>query len=161
EATAEAHPDATAVEFEGRTATYKELHAKSNQLARFLRSRGVEREGLVGVCMERSLEMVVALLGILKSGGAYVPLDPSFGQSRIQYVLNEAQAKVLVTQESLRDFVPASSAEILCLDSGWDRIATESDALVPSEVGPSNLAYVIYTSGSTGKPKGVQIEHRS
>src|SRR5215813_4429037 len=161
EAAAQEHAHSTAVECEGRALTYAELHARANQLARILRKHGVERELLVGVCMERSLEMVVALLGILKSGAAYVPLDPSFGQGRIQYVLDEARVKVLITQKSLRSFIPPSGAHIVCLESSWDAIAGESDTPVPSEVGPSNLAYVIYTSGSTGKPKGVQLEHRS
>ena len=161
EAAAEEHARSIAVEFEGRTLTYAELHARANQLARVLRRHGVEREVLVGVCMERSLEMEIALLGILKAGGAYLPLDVSFGTGRIQYVLEEAGAKVLITQESLLNLMPRTQAEILCLEPSWKLIRDESDEPVPSEVGPSNLAYVIYTSGSTGKPKGVQIEHRS
>ena len=161
EAAAQEHPESIAVEFEGRTLTYAELHARANQLARVLRKCGVQREVLVGVCMERSLEMEVALLGILKAGGAYVPLDSSFGPGRIQYVLDEARVKVLLTQKSLQSSLPPTSAQILCLESSWDLIANESDQPIPSEVGPSNLAYVIYTSGSTGKPKGVQIQHRS
>jgi len=158
---AQEHAQSIAVEFEGRSLTYAELHARANQLARALRKHGVQRETLVAVCMERSLEMVVALLGILKSGAAYVPLDSSFGQGRIQYVLDEIHAKVLITQKSLRSFVPKSSADTLCLESSFDAIAGESTESVPSDTGPSNLAYVIYTSGSTGKPKGVQVEHKS
>ncbi len=161
EAVASEHANSIAVEFEGRALTYAELHARANQLARVLRRHGVQREVLVGVCMERSLEMEIALLGILKAGGAYLPLDVSFGAGRIQYVLEESRAKVLITQESLLNLMPRTQAEILCLDPSWDLIRDESDEPVPSEVGPSNLAYVIYTSGSTGKPKGVQIEHRS
>jgi amino acid adenylation domain-containing protein len=161
EAVAQEHAHSIAVEFEGRSLTYAELHARANQLARTLRRHGVQREVLVGVCMERSLEMEIALLGVLKAGGAYLPLDVSFGPGRIQYVLEEAGAKVLITQESLLNLMPRTQAEILCLESSWNLIADESDEPVPSEVGPSNLAYVIYTSGSTGKPKGVQIEHRS
>lgn len=161
EAVAQEHANSIAVEFEGRSLTYAELHARANQLARVLRRQGVQREVLVGVCMERSLEMEIALLGILKAGGAYLPLDVSFGTGRIQYVLEESGAKVLITQESLLNLMPRTQAEILCLDPSWDLIRDESDEPVPSEVGPSNLAYVIYTSGSTGKPKGVQIEHRN
>jgi amino acid adenylation domain-containing protein len=161
EIAAQEHPESTAVEFDGRSLTYAELHARANQLARVLRKHGVQREVLVGVCMERSLEMEVALLGILKAGGAYLPLDASFGPGRIRYVLDEARVKVLITQKSLRSVMPPSEAQILCLEPSWDLIADESDQPVPSEVGPSNLAYVIYTSGSTGKPKGVQLEHRS
>src|SRR5437764_2639291 len=111
--------------------------------------------------MERSLEIEVAILGILKAGAAYVPLDASFGPGRIQHVLDEARVKVLITHKSLRSLLPPTNAQVLCLESSWELIANESDQPVPSEVGPSNLAYVIYTSGSTGKPKGVQIEHRS
>ena len=161
EAAAQEHAQSIAVEFEGRTLTYAELHARANQLAHILRKYRVQREVLVGMCMERSLELIVALLGIMKSGGAYLPLDPSFGQARIQYVLDEARAKVLITQKSLRSFLPATDAEIVCLERSWDALSGESTDPVPSEVGPSNLAYAIYTSGSTGKPKGVQIEHRS
>jgi len=113
------------------------------------------------VSIERSLELVVALLGILKAGGAYVPLDPSFGKGRIQYVLDEARVRVLITQESLRNSLPPTSADIVCLDSSWTALSGQSDQPVAAEVSPSNLAYVIYTSGSTGKPKGVQLEHRS
>ncbi len=161
EITAQEHSQSIAVEFNGRSLTYAELHARANQLARVLRKHGVEPEVLVGVCMERSLEMEIALLAILKAGGAYVPLDASFGPGRIQYVLDEARVKVLITHKSLRSLLPPTSAQVLCLEPSWDLIANESDQPVPSEVGPSNLAYVIYTSGSTGKPKGVQIEHRS
>lgn len=161
EAALEESPLSTAVEFQDQRLTYAELHARANQLARALQKRGVGREVLVGVCMHRSLEMVVALLAILKSGGAYVPLDPSFGNARIQYILDEARVRVLLTQEALRTFVTATSAEILCIDSSWKSIREESDATVASDVQPDNLAYVIYTSGSTGKPKGVQLEHRS
>lgn len=161
EAVAQEHANSIAVEFEGRSLTYAELHARANQLARVLRRQGVQREVLVGVCMERSLEMEIALLGILKAGGAYLPLDVSFGTGRIRYVLEESGAKVLITQESLLNLMPRTQAEILCLDPSWDLIRDENDEPLPSEVGPSNLAYVIYTSGSTGKPKGVQIEHRN
>lgn len=160
-ATAREHPLATAVEFQGRSLTYAELHSRANQLAQLLRKRGVQREVLVGLCLERSLEMVVALLGILKAGGAYVPLDPSYGSGRIGYVLDEARVKVLLTQESLRNSLPPTTADVICLDPSWESIAGESDHPVSVEVSPQNLAYVIYTSGSTGKPKGVQLEHRS
>lgn len=161
EITAQEHPQSIAVQFNERSLTYAELHARANQLARVLRKHGVEREVLVGVSMERSLEMEIALLAILKAGGAYVPLDASFGPGRIQYVLDEARVKVLITHKSLRSLLPSTAAQVLCLEPSWDLIANEIDQPVPSEIGPSNLAYVIYTSGSTGKPKGVQIEHRS
>jgi amino acid adenylation domain-containing protein len=154
-------PAATAVEFEGRSLTYKELDARANQLANFLRKHGVGREVLVGLCVERSLEMVVALLGILKAGGAYVPLDPAYPADRIKYVLEDARVKVLITQEQLLPTLPSTSAAIICLDPEWKAIKGESEQEIPTDVSSEDLAYVIYTSGSTGKPKGVQLEHRS
>jgi amino acid adenylation domain-containing protein len=153
-------PDAIAVQFENQSLTFAELHARANQLAHALRRRGVKPEVLVGVCIERSLDMVVALLAILKAGGAYVPLDPAYPADRIKYVLDDARVKVLLTQNSLFKFLPHTSAEALCIDH-WKPFAGESTNAVSSAVTSSNLAYVIYTSGSTGKPKGVQLEHRS
>jgi amino acid adenylation domain-containing protein len=161
EAQAQQTPQATAVEFEGRSLSYGELDLRANQLAHLLRKRGVEREVLVGLCVERSLEMVVALLGILKAGGAYVPLDPAYPRDRIKYVLDDARVKVLITQEPLRKSLPTTSSEVVCLDPAWKMLAKEKTESVAANVGPQNLAYVIYTSGSTGKPKGVQLEHRS
>jgi amino acid adenylation domain-containing protein len=137
------------------------MELRSNQLARFLQEKGVGAEVLVGLCVERSLEMVVGLLGILKAGGAYVPLDPSYPSDRVKYVLEDAHVRLLLTQEALRSSVPATSAEVICLDTDWARIAREDGGPVTSDARPGNLAYVIYTSGSTGKPKGVQLEHRS
>lgn len=154
-------PRATAVEFEGRSLSYGELDALANQFARLLRGRGVGREMLVGVCLERSLEMVVALLGILKAGAAYVPLDPAYPPERIKYVLEDARVKVLVTQASLARSLQSNSATIICLDPEWKCLANQSTAKLSAEATPENLAYVIYTSGSTGKPKGVQLEHRT
>jgi amino acid adenylation domain-containing protein len=150
-----------AVEFEGTSVTYAELHRRANQLARVLRANGVGREVLVGICLERSLEMAVALLGVLKAGGAYVPLDPSYGAGRIQYVLDEARVKVLITQQPLLQSLPPTSAKVLCIDTEHGLLEAESGDPIAIEVAPHNLAYVIYTSGSTGKPKGVQLEHRS
>ena len=153
--------EAIAMEFQGRSLTYAELDARSNQLAHFLRHRGVREEQLVGVCMERSLEMVVALLGILKAGGAYVPLDPAYPSDRIQYVLDDARVKLLLTQDSMLVSLPPTAAEVICLDPEWRVFEQEDSGPVAAEVTPENLAYVIYTSGSTGRPKGVQLEHRS
>jgi amino acid adenylation domain-containing protein len=150
-----------AVECDGASLTYAELHQRSNQLARFLQRRGVGAEVLVGLCVDRSLEMLVGLLGILKAGGAYVPLDPSYPSERVKYVLEDAHVRVLLTQERLRSGLPETSAELICLDADWPSISQEDGGAVNAEVGPENLAYVIYTSGSTGKPKGVQLEHRS
>ncbi|PYX07512.1 MAG: amino acid adenylation protein [Acidobacteria bacterium] len=161
EAQVQRTPTATAVEFEGRSLSYAELDARANQLGNLLRKRGVEREVLVGVCIERSLEMVVALLGILKAGGAYVPLDPAYPSERIKYVLEDAHVKVLVTQQSILKSLPVTAAEIICLDPESKELADEKRESAAAEVCPADLAYVIYTSGSTGKPKGVQVEHRS
>ena len=154
-------PKSIAIEFQGRTLDYAELDSRSNQLAHFLRKRGVRTESLVGVCMERSLEMVPALMGILKAGGAYVPLDPAYPSDRIKYVLDDAHINLLLTQDSLLESLPPTSAEIVCLDPDWRALQHEVSGPATSEVKPENLAYVIYTSGSTGRPKGVQLEHRS
>lgn len=148
-----------AVEFQGQKLSYEELDRRSNQLAHLLRKKGVKADVLVGLCVERSAEMLVALLGILKAGGAYVPLDPAYPADRIQYVLSDANAKVLITESRLLPSLPKLSAEVLCLDRLT--LERESSRAVNTEVRPENLAYVIYTSGSTGKPKGVQLEHRS
>ena len=161
EAQAKRSPQAIAVEFAGRSLTYAELHCRANQLAHLLRKHGVQPEVLVAIYMERSLEMVVALLGILKAGGAYVPLDPSHGRDRVQYILDEAQPKALITHDSLLKSLPSTSADVICLDSAWRSLKGENTDPVASDVSASNRAYVIYTSGSTGRPKGVQIEHRS
>ncbi|MGA7442672.1 MAG: amino acid adenylation domain-containing protein, partial [Candidatus Sulfotelmatobacter sp.] len=161
EAQARQTPDSIAVEFNGHSLTYAELDSRSNQLAHFLRHHRIEQDVLVGLCVERSLEMVIALLGILKAGGAYVPLDPAYPTDRIRHVLDDAHVKVLLTQESLLPALPTTAAQVICLDPSWKFLANHNSEPVAAEVGPENLAYVIYTSGSTGKPKGVQIEHRS
>ena len=154
-------PESIAVEFQGQSLTYAQLDARSNQLARVLRHRGVLAEQLVGVCLERSLEMVVALLGILKAGGAYVPLDPAYPSERIKYVLDDAHVTLLLTHEPMVASLPATAAEVICLEPEWRAFQDEDSGPIATEVKPENLAYVIYTSGSTGRPKGVQLEHRS
>ncbi len=153
--------DAIAVVYENEQLTYRELNARSNQLAHYLRRLGVGPEVLVGICVERSLEMVVGLLGILKAGGAYVPLDPTYPKERLEFMLEDAQSPVLLTQERLIERVPKHGALIVCLDKDWVSISIESNANPARGVTANNLAYVIYTSGSTGKPKGVMICHRS
>nr|HET6903405.1 amino acid adenylation domain-containing protein [Ktedonobacteraceae bacterium] len=153
-------PDAHALAFENMHLTYRELNTKANQLAHFLQQMGVGPEVLVGLYMERSLEMMVALLGILKAGGAYVPLDPTFPTERLGFMLADAQVSVLVTQQSLVPGLPEHNAHIICMDTDWNDIARMSKANASSEVKGENAVYVIYTSGSTGKPKGVTIEHR-
>ncbi|MUG92160.1 amino acid adenylation domain-containing protein [Scytonema sp. UIC 10036] len=161
EAQQQQSPDAIAAVFADEQLTYHELNARANQLARHLQTLGVGPEVLVGVCMERSLEMLVALLGILKAGGAYVPLDPAYPQERLAFMLEDAQVCVLLTQECLSKSFTAHKARIICIDTDWERIGQEQGENLINEVIPENLAYVIYTSGSTGTPKGVLISHNS
>jgi len=154
-------PDAVAVVFEGEQLTYKELNQRANQLAHHLQHLGVGPEVLVGICVERSLEMIVGLLGILKAGGAYMPLDPVYPQMRLAFMLSDAEIGVVLTQERLLDKLPSHKAQVVCLDSNWQDIAQESQENPCFGAVGENLAYVIYTSGSTGKPKGVMIDHRN
>ncbi|MEH2308019.1 non-ribosomal peptide synthetase [Nostoc sp.] len=153
-------PDAIAVSFEEQHLTYRELNHRANQLAHYLQSLGVKPEVLVGICVERSLEMVIGILGILKAGGAYVPLDPSYPQERLALILNDVKPLVLLTQKHLVTELPTSAAQVVCLDE-WDLYAQESQENPSSSVTAENLAYVIYTSGSTGTPKGVLISHQA
>ncbi|MEJ0096570.1 MAG: amino acid adenylation domain-containing protein [Methylocella sp.] len=154
-------PDAVAVAFEGRELTYGELNARSNQLAHYLRQCGVGPEVLVGLCVERSLEMVVGLLGVLKAGGAYVPLDPSYPPERLAYMLDDAKLGVLVTQAHLVEALPAYVGACVCVDADGRAIATMPTHAPRSEASGQHLAYVTYTSGSTGRPKGVMTRHAS
>jgi amino acid adenylation domain-containing protein/thioester reductase-like protein len=154
-------PDAVAVVFNDQQLTYGELNARSNQFAHYLQSLGVKPEVLVGVYLERSAAVFVALLGILKAGGAYVPLDPAFPAERIALMLEDAQAPILVSQHSLEDGLPTHSAQCIAIDRDWDIIATYPSTDIEVTVSPKDLAYIIYTSGSTGRPKGVQISHDS
>ncbi len=153
--------DRVAVAFEEQKLTYAELNRRANQLARYLRERGVGPDVLVGLCVERSLDMVVGLLGILKAGGAYVPLDPAYPKDRIAYIMEDASAPVLITQERLLPGLPDQQAEVVLIDAQWSSIASRSGEDLECVSQARNLAYVIYTSGSTGQPKGVQLEHRS
>ena len=152
-------PEAVAVVFENQQLTYRELNARSNQLAHYLRDLGVGPEMLVGICLERSLEMVVGLLGILKAGGAYVPLDPEYPAERLTFLLRDSAAPVLLTQKRLLPSLPDCPACVLCLDADALTFADMSDANPPPLATPDDLAYVIYTSGSTGVPKGVLVSH--
>ncbi len=158
-------PDNLALVFGDRQMSYATLNAKANQLARHLQKLGVGSETIVGLCLERSLEMVVGILGILKAGGAYVPLDPTYPKERLAFMLAETQAAVLLTQERVREHLPElaaeHSAQVIAIDADWETIAQESEENLTSEATAENLAYVIYTSGSMGKPKGVMIGHRS
>ncbi|MEC4813297.1 MAG: amino acid adenylation domain-containing protein [Scytonema sp. PMC 1069.18] len=152
-------PDAIALVFEDHRLTYQQLNSRANQLAHYLRTLGVGSEVLVGICVERSLDMVVGLLGILKAGGAYVPLDPSYPKERSAFMLQNSQPLVLLTQESLISELPEHTAQVVCFDKDWHSIAQHSEENLHLTTTPDNLAYVIYTSGSTGKPKGVQVTH--
>lgn len=154
-------PEAVALVDRERRLTYGELNNRANQVARYLQQRGVGLETLVGVCVERSAEMVIALLGILKAGGAYVPLDSSYPQQRLRFMLEDSEASVVVTQSKLAKLLSLSDAQVICLDQEWNNIDRESEEDLGNPGPPSTVAYVIYTSGSTGRPKGVAIEHRS
>jgi natural product biosynthesis luciferase-like monooxygenase protein len=161
EAQAEKTPEADAIVFEGIRLSYRELNRRANQVAHHLRRLGVGADVLVGVCVERSWEMMVGLLGILKAGGAYVPLDPTYPKERLAMMLEDAQAPVLLTQNSLARSFGGNETRIVCLDADWDAIAREGQQNPDCRMTSDDLAYVIYTSGSTGKPKGVMIPHRS
>ncbi|MGQ0593714.1 MAG: amino acid adenylation domain-containing protein [Gammaproteobacteria bacterium] len=158
EAQVERTPEAVAVVYEDQALTYAELNAKANQLAHFLRNLGVGPDVLVGICVERSLETVIGILGILKAGGAYVPIDPSYPKERIAFMVEDARPEVILTQASLRELLP-DHAEAFCLDSKWEEIAQSSTNNPIASALPDNRAYVIYTSGSTGRAKGVDIPH--
>ena len=161
EAQVEQTPDAVAVIFKDEQLTYRELNAKANQLAHHLQALGVKPETLVAICIERSLEMIVGLLGILKAGGAYVPLDAAYPSERLDFMLEDSAVPVLLTQQRLVDRLAQHEAQVVCLDTQWEAIAQHSEENTACGVNAENLAYVIYTSGSTGKPKGVTIQHRS
>jgi aspartate racemase len=153
--------DRIAVVFEDRQLTYGELNAKANQLARYLQSLGVEKEVLVGICADRSLEMVVGLLAILKAGGAFLALDPTYPQDRIAYMLEDARVSILLTQSQLLETLPQNQARLVVLDRDRDLIARQSSENIECATTSENLSYAIYTSGSTGKPKGVMITHNN
>ena len=152
-------PEAVAVSYGEEELSYGELNARGNRLAHHLRRHGVGLEVPVGICMERSVEMVVGLLGILKAGGAYVPLDPSYPKERLAFMLEDSRVPVLLTQERMLEALPEHGARVLCLDRDWGNVAAESDANPASGAGGQSLAYVIYTSGSTGIPKGAAVPH--
>jgi len=152
-------PDAVAVVWGDQALTYAALNRRANQLAHHLRRLGVGPDGLVAVCLERTGDLVAALLGILKAGGAYLPLDPAYPTDRLAFMLADAQPRVVLTQTALRARLPASAAAVVCLDTA--PLAAEAPTDPPPLATATNLAYVLYTSGSTGVPKGVAIEHRS
>jgi amino acid adenylation domain-containing protein len=176
EAQVERTPEAVAVVFEEEQLTYRELNARANQLAHYLGKLGVGPETLVGICLERSLETVIGILGVLKAGGAYLPLDPTYPKDGLVFMLQDSKSPVLMTEqrmleklfEDTRSGSIVSEAEgldrklkIVCLDRDWELIAFESNESPLNRTTPENLAYVIYTSGSTGTPKGVSITHQN
>ncbi|HEX7332371.1 MAG TPA: amino acid adenylation domain-containing protein [Pyrinomonadaceae bacterium] len=157
-AQAERTPNAIALKFDKQVVSYRELNHRATQLAHHLRTLGVGPDVLVSIFMERSVEMVVALLAVLKAGGAYVPIDPAYPPERVAFILEDTAAPVLLTQTSLLSVLPPHSAGVVCLDQLREEIITEP---LTANVSPDNLAYIIYTSGSTGKPKGVMVTHRN
>ncbi|MEW6735925.1 MAG: amino acid adenylation domain-containing protein, partial [Acidobacteriota bacterium] len=154
-------PDNLAVAFREQELSYRELNSRANQLAHLLCDAGVRRETLVGVCLERSIEMVIGLIAILKTGSAYVPLDPSYPRERLAFMLADTKVPLLLTKQRFIDILPTSTAQVICLDSDWEMAAEKCEFNINTEVTTDNLAYVIYTSGSTGKPKGVMISHQA
>ena len=152
-------PEAAAVLYEDTSLTYSELDRRANQLANYLRKRGTGPETLIGICIERSLEMVIGLLAILKSGAAYVPLDPGYPAERLSYMLSDSGVRIVVTQNRFREIFSSSDGELICLDENWAEISCEDERSLKNTSSPQNLAYVIYTSGSTGKPKGAMNTH--
>jgi amino acid adenylation domain-containing protein len=161
ESQVELSPHAPALIFDEQQITYHQLNGKANQLAHHLRDLGVGPEKIVAVCMERSIEMVVGLLGILKAGAAYLPLDPTYPKERLTFMLNDARAAVVLTQTNLKDVLPELETALVCLDADWPHIARHSEQNPITSVYSQNLAYLVYTSGSTGEPKGVQVQHGS
>lgn len=154
-------PNATAVAFASRELSYRELDLRSNRLAHHLRGKGVGPGVRVGLCVNRSVEMVVALLGILKAGGAYVPLDPAYPHERLALMSEDAAIVVLVTESGPRDALGLHAPHVVCLDLDAAAIAAEPGDPVPNSTTPEDIAYTLYTSGSTGKPKGVMVRHRN
>jgi amino acid adenylation domain-containing protein len=154
-------PAAVALVFEDQHLTYRELNSRANQLARYLEKSGIGPDVLVGIYLERSLELVVALLAVLKAGGAYVPLDSSYPQERLLYMLKDSDARILLTSEKLSEQLREYEGQLVCLDQATLRISCESTTNLSNEADVNHLAYVIYTSGSTGNPKGVMIPHRA
>ncbi len=154
-------PDAPAVLFRESQLSYSQLNSQANQLARYLEQAGVKAGDRVGICLNRSLDLVVALVATLKTGAAYLPLDPTYPAERVKYVLSDAQVPVVVTQECLRERVAECGARIVVMDAEAERIRREDDSGLDRAVPSEAVAYMIYTSGSTGKPKGVMVSHRN
>ncbi|PGA79207.1 non-ribosomal peptide synthetase, partial [Bacillus pseudomycoides] len=155
------YPDAIAVTYEGEHISYSELNYKANQLAHYLKRFGVGPDVLVGIHMERSVDMIIGLLGILKAGGAYVPLDTTYPKERLAFMLEDSKVPILLTQERLVEGLPEHTSKIVSIDTDWINISKESSRNLDVNTTPENLAYIIYTSGSTGRPKGVCVPHKA
>ena len=154
-------PNSVAVEFGSAQLTYLQLHQRANRLAHFLRAKGVGPDVLVGICMERSVDIVVAMLAILKAGGVYVPLDATYPNERLSFIAGDAPTSICLTQAKLRSKLSGVIDNLFYLDEEWERVAQESDANPACTVTPDNLAYIVFTSGSTGRPKGIAMRHES
>ncbi|MCD6569379.1 MAG: amino acid adenylation domain-containing protein, partial [Deltaproteobacteria bacterium] len=154
-------PDKVAVSFDDNSLTYRELNEKANQLAHYLRKKGVGKETMIGLMLERSLDMIIGILGIQKAGGAYIPMDPEYPRPRLEYMLEDTKAPVLVTQSALLNRLSNRPSSTVVLDTDWDKISREPKDNLPPLSTQKNLSHIIYTSGSTGTPKGVMIEHKN
>jgi amino acid adenylation domain-containing protein len=154
-------PDVAALQFAGETLSYRELNGRANVLANYLRARDVGPDAIVGISIERSFDMAIAVLAVLKAGAAYLPLDPSYPKERLQFMLQDSRATILLTQKKLQTLFPGVTTPVLCLDENWASGATLSSSNLRNLTAPENLSYLIYTSGSTGKPKGVAMIHRA
>ncbi|BAY60049.1 amino acid adenylation [Calothrix brevissima NIES-22] len=159
EAQVEKAPNAIAVIFQDQQLTYQQLNQQANQLAHYLQASGIKSEVRVGIYLERSLEMAIGVLGVLKAGATYVPLDHTYPKERIAFMVADAEVQILLTQQSLVTSLPEQPASVICLDTDWEIINQQSTEKPTAAVNPGNLAYIIYTSGSTGQPKGVMIPH--
>jgi amino acid adenylation domain-containing protein len=155
----ERSPDQIAIINAGQTISYRELNAKANKVAHYLRAAGAGPESMVGICTQRSFQTVVAILGVLKAGAAYVPLDPAYPKERLSFMLEDACMGVLLSEQAIADRLPAHSAKVICLDTDWEAINQQSDLNPINSAYPQSIAYMIYTSGTTGLPKGVMVEH--
>ena len=152
-------PDAVALSFKGEILSYQELNDRANKVASYLQSLGIKPNSLVGLCVERSFDLVIGMLGILKAGSAYLPLDSTYPAERLKYMIEQAEASIILSQSTLTNLLPNLEADIICLDTDWDKIEAQTTQLKNNQSCSTDLAYVIFTSGSTGKPKGVSLPH--
>jgi len=154
-------PNATAIIFENEQLTYQQFNEKANQIGHFIQKLGIGTDDVVAVCLERSMEMPLAIYGILKAGAAFLPIDPHHPKERLDFILKDANVKLVLTQKQFKNSLENGVSDILALDTDWSKMTLENKQNLNKNIAPNGLAYVIYTSGSTGKPKGVMVEHRS